>query len=292
MKNWSFWRLRQGVFPVLLFLSGCGGGGSAASSPADTTVAEVPPPAQILSLDHVTLTLPEKADGSMGGYPARTVKAAELQPSASSSRGYESGYFQSATVGADTGVVLWCPVNGAMSSATSDSPRTEFRHQVTAGVNDSWTVAEGSPVTMQTEFSLLQMPPLKKAVIVAQIHGNKMLDATGASVSAPPLMLVYAEEIDATHHQLRVKVRSSPDAVNYVYSSTVLTRFQGLGEWQALSVSVRGGSILVNGRAFPVDARWSGVGVYFKAGVYLDEVGTDATQGGRVLMRKLAFVRE
>ena len=177
-------------------LPACGGGGGSGDGP-DT--AAPPAPADLLDLAHVTLTLPVKADGTTGGMPARTLKTAELLPSAARPRGYESEFFRATVLegtGGASAVMLWCPVTGALSSATSDSPRTEFRHQRQTGVNDGWTIGAGSPVAMALDILPTQMPPLRGTVIVAQIHGWQMTDARGAVVSAPPLLLVVVERRD------------------------------------------------------------------------------------------------
>lgn len=272
-------------------LPACGGGGGDGTDAASS----LPPPAELLDLDHVTLTLPVKADGTTGGLPARTLKTAELLPSAGAPRGHESDWFRSVWVdgtGArgEAAVMFWCPVTGALSSATSDSPRTEFRHQVRSGANDGWTIGAGSPVTMTIDILPTQMPPQRGTVIVAQIHGWQMTDASGAVVSAPPLLLVVIEPRSTRGWQLRAKLRRSADDSVSGYDSLVLQTFATPGEaWLTLQVAVADMRVHINGQSMPIDPSWRDVGAYYKAGVYLDETGTDPAQGARLLMRRLVF---
>lgn len=277
-------------------LPACGGGASSSDTEDVTPVTPppVPPsPASRLDLTHVTLTLPVKADGTTGGAPARTLKTTELLPSATQSRGYESEFFRS-TFLSDTGdasaVMFWCPVTGALSSGTTDSPRTEFRHQLQAGTNDGWTTGDGSPVTMTVECMLTQLPPQRGTVVVAQVHGFRITDASGALVNAPPLLLVIVEPLAAGGYQVRAKLRRSADDSRTGYDNFVLMKFASLQTWLTLRVWVRDMQVWVNDMAMPIDPTWRDIGQYYKAGVYLDETGTDATQGGRLLMRKLTFL--
>lgn len=279
-------------------LPACGGGASSSDTEDVTPVTPPPvppPPASVLDLTHVTLTLPVKADGTTGGAPARTLKTTELLPSATMSRGYETEFFRSVFVdgtGArpDAAVMFWCPVTGALSSATTDSPRTEFRHQRQSGTNDGWTTADGSPVTMTVECRLTQLPPQRGSVVVAQVHGFRMTDASGALVNAPPLLLVIVEPLAAGGYQVRAKLRRSADDSRTGYDNHVLMKFASLDTWLTLQVWVRDMKVWINGTDFAIDPTWRDIGQYFKAGVYLDETGTDATQGGRLLMRKLTFL--
>ena len=283
-------------------LPACGGGDASAEPPVPpvppipVSENQVPPaPASLLDLTHVALTLPVKADGTTGSAPARTLKTTELLPSATLSRGYESQFFRSVFVdgtGAspDAAVMFWCPVTGALSSATSDSPRTEFRHQRQSGTNDGWTTEDGSPVTMTVECRLTQLPPQRGTVVVAQVHGFRMTDASGAVVNAPPLLLLLVEPVATGGYQVRAKVRRSADDSRTGYDSRVLMQFSSLQTWLTLQVSVRDMNVWINGVDLPIDPTWRTVGQYYKAGVYLDETGTDPTQGGRLLMRKLTFL--
>ncbi|WP_338415406.1 polysaccharide lyase family 7 protein [uncultured Sphaerotilus sp.] len=254
--------------------------------------ASPPPPASLLDLTHVTLTLPVKSDGTTGGTPARTLKATELLPSSAQPRGYESEFFRS-TLLSDAGdasaVTFWCPVTGALSSGTTDSPRTEFRHQLLAGTNDGWTTGDGSPLAMTVECMLTQLPPLRGIVVVAQVHGFRITDASGALVNAPPLLLVLVEPLAAGGYQLRAKVRRSADDSRTGYDNYVLKTFSVLQTWLTLQISVRDMKVWVNEVGMPIDPSWRDIGQYYKAGVYLDEVGTDAAHGGLLLMRQLVF---
>lgn len=279
-------------------LPACGGGSAddPAATPTTTTttpIVEPPPPASLLDLTHVTLTLPVKADGTTGGTPARTLRTSELLPTPARPRGYESEFFRAIALGeADTAsaVRLWCPVTGALSSATTDSPRTEFRHQRLAGTNDGWITGEGSPVEMTLECRLEQLPPLRGTVVIAQVHGFRITDASGALVNAPPLLLVVAESRAAGGYQLRAKVRRSADDSRTGYDQQVLMTFPSLQTWLTLRVSVRDMQVWINGVSLPIDPSWRDIGQYYKAGVYLDETGTDPTQGGRLLIRRLVFL--
>lgn len=270
-------------------LPACGGG---SADPTPPVAASPPPPASLLDLTHVTLTLPVKSDGTTGGTPARTLKTTDLLPSSAQPRGYESEFFRSSFLsdaGDASAVTLWCPITGALSSGTTDSPRTEFRHQLLAGTNDGWTTGDGSPVAMTVECMLTQLPPLRGTVVVAQVHGFRITDASGALVNAPPLLLVLVEPLAAGGYQLRAKVRRSADDSRTGYDNYVLKTFSTLQTWLTLQISVRDMKVWVNEVGMPIDPSWRDIGQYYKAGVYLDEVGTDATQGGRLLMRQLVF---
>ena len=238
-------------------LPACGGGDQGGSDGSGTAVP--PAPADLLDLTHVTLTLPVKADGT-------------------GARG-------------EAAVMLWCPVTGALSSATSDSPRTEFRHQRQTGVNDGWTIGAGSPVAMQLEMRPRQMPPQRGTVIVAQIHGWRMQDVSGATVNAPPLLLVQIEPRSAGGWQLRAKIRRSADGSIAGHDSLVLQTFASLDEapWLVLQMAVADMQVHINGQTMPIGASWRDIGAYYKTGVYLDEIGSDPAQGGRLLMRRMVF---
>lgn len=275
-------------------LPACGGGDQGGSDGSGTAVP--PAPADLLDLTHVTLTLPVKVDGTTGGTPARVLKTTELLPSSRAARGHESDWFRSVWIdgtGArgEAAVMLWCPVTGALSSATSDSPRTEFRHQRQTGVNDGWTIGAGSPVAMQLEMRPRQMPPQRGTVIVAQIHGWRMQDASGATVNAPPLLLVQIEPRSAGGWQLRAKIRRSADGSIAGHDSLVLQTFASLDEapWLVLQMAVADMQVHINGQTMPIGASWRDIGAYYKAGVYLDEIGSDPAQGGRLLMRRMVF---
>lgn len=285
---------------IILFILGalaaCGGGDSvAASSGTSSPVVAVdntnnsnslPRPSELLDLSHVTLSLPI----SSGNGGVQTLSPTQLAPSIEAPRGYESEYLMTVSTSDGPAVQLWCPVNGVLASSSSDSPRTEFRHQVVAGSNDKWLPTDLPARVMTTEFAVLQLPPTKQSVIVGQVHGFRITGTNGALINAAPLLLAYFELSKAGDYVLNLKLRDNPDPAQLgIYSSSTIARTPQLGRWQLLRIQADGDALIVNGQRLILDTRWHNVGLYFKSGLYLDETGIDPSKGAKLLLRQLTF---
>lgn len=239
---------------------------------------------------HFTLTLPVDSNGSTQGGLARVVSGAQLSPTSNPSLGYRSEYFD-LVHDSVWGVKFWCPLAGAVSSATSDSPRTELRHQLALGVNDGWDPFD--PIGHKLRFlaRIERVPRSNGTIIVAQVHGHR-LTTTDGTINAAPLMLLYLEPDPASHgsYRIRAKTRPNPDPrQSATYMSDIIRDSVHLGDQIEIEVAVAKSTWNINGKTRAIPTAWAGVNVYFKCGVYLDDRNMAASpdDGGAITMYAL-----
>ena len=241
-------------------------------------------PAQLLDLTHTSLTLPIKADGTEGGYPAETLPASQVSPPDHPERGYTSKYFFADHDPNGDGVSFFCPITGAANSPDAPHPRSELRHQVTPGKNDGWLPSSPADHAMSATLAVKKAPPGSGEVIIGQIHGLTQVSGPGAGTNAYPLLLIsFIYDFTAATGTVKATVKGNPDDSNSP-PSTSFTLQQGvhLGDLIHYEVHAHDGAVTVNGTKTLLSSAWDGVQGYFKAGAYVQSVGSDATQGGLV----------
>lgn len=220
----------------------------------------------MLDLSTWNLTIPQRG-------PAATISTAKL------GRDYESAYFRRSA----DGVEFWVPVNGAHTSG-SEFPRTELREARPDGRLVTWRypLAENQMVaTLRVEAV-----PSSRRMVIGQIHSN----GSGSAEALPLVKLVYQQRLDKA--RVQALVRDRPDDITTrtytVYDGIPLgdtfTYRLGVSSSGVLSVQVENGQV-----SQQLDTQWAYQGLYFKAGLYLQDNRGPASEGGRATFTDLSI---
>lgn len=179
---------------------------------------------------------------------------------------------------ADGSLTFWAPVDGATTRG-SQYARTELRETMRPpDTSVNW--ARTDPARLEATLRVEQLPAATRKIVVGQIHGYNVEDS-----SIGPLLLLYVVDGD-----LVVSLRDTPTGKSQV-RSTVMTGL-ALGRAFSYVVDVRGAVVTVSVDGTerfrsPVTTAWDGVGLYFKAGVYLQASGGASDDGGRATFTAL-----
>ncbi|KAF1055090.1 MAG: hypothetical protein GAK43_00519 [Stenotrophomonas maltophilia] len=220
----------------------------------------------MIDLSTWNLTLPQ-------GRPPLTIATARLASD------YQSDYFRRTP----DGVVFWAPVNGSHTS-NSEYPRTELRETQSNGKPFNWRYAR---MDSQLRASLrIDTLPSSRRVVIGQIHS----DGWGSGDAAPLVKLVYQLRLD--QGRILAQVRSRPDDAT-TKEFTVLDgipmgrRFSyrlGVSHEGVLSISVNDQKLTQQ-----LDPQWANQGLYFKAGVYLQDNRGPVSEGGQATFSELSI---
>jgi hypothetical protein len=189
------------------------------------------------------------------------------------SAGYQNPpYF---TANGDQSLSMFCPVTGVHSSGSAYA-RTELREMNLDGTLARWRVGERAQ-GLHASFTISQVPSLQK-IVVGQIHAD-----TSGIAEAEPLAKLVFQSLQGELGTLRLLLRIKPtDSVSY---SVPIASAIAWGETVTyhLQVSLDGMlTVIANGDQvrLPIDASWRSQGLYFKAGVYVqDNAGLDSEGG-------------
>lgn len=162
-------------------------------------------------------------------------------------------------VGSDGSVTFMAASDGATTRG-SQYPRSELREQLTSGDNrDNWT--SDQTATLSGELAVEKVPESTEKLIFAQIHGYN-----GDDSDIGPLVMLYY-----VRGEIQIVVRAQPtdDEQTRTVAATI-----PLGQRFSYEIAVRDRDlrISVDGKT-AVDTRisddWDDVGLYFKAGAYV-----------------------
>jgi hypothetical protein len=236
------------------------------------------PPGGNFDLTHWKLTLPSGSAGS----------PTEISPTQLAG-GFTNANFYTA---ADGSMTFWCPVNGVTTSGSS-YPRSELREEINGLADDDayWTIGQ-FPVSELTATLEVQQYPndqSKQRVIIGQIHASGF----------PVLKLVY--EHDKGYGMIVAQVNTNIPTADDEKDVTVASGVADLTTNTVFSYDIK--TVVSNGIATLyvsvnnyaptgiVETAWingSNNGLYFKAGDYCQESGTNSTLGGKVAFYALS----
>lgn len=220
----------------------------------------------MLDLSTWNLTIPQRG-------PAATISTAML------SRDYQSPYFQRNA----NGVVFWVPVNGAHTNG-SEYPRTELRETLPNGALYSWRYAKADNLLVAT--LRVDAVPSSRRMVIGQIHS----DGSSSAEALPLVKLVYQQRLNLG--RVQALVRDRPDDI----TTRTYTVYDGIPQGEAfsyrlgvsrsgvLSIQVKDGQLTQQ-----LDPQWAHQGLYFKAGLYLQDNRGPASEGGRATFSNLSI---
>lgn len=220
----------------------------------------------MLDLSTWNLTIPQRG-------PAATISTAKL------GRDYQSPYFRRSA----EGVEFWVPVNGARTSG-SEYPRTELRETRPDGRLVTWRYPLADNLMVAT--LRVESVPSSRRMVIGQIHSN----GSGSAEALPLVKLVYQQRLDKA--RVQALVRDRPDDITTrtytVYDGIPLgdtfTYRLGVSSSGVLSVQVENGHV-----SQQLDTQWAYKGLYFKAGLYLQDNRGPASEGGRATFTDLSI---
>lgn len=220
----------------------------------------------MLDLSTWNLTIPQRG-------PAATISTAKL------GRDYQSPYFRRSA----DGVEIWVPVNGAYTSG-SEFPRTELRETKPDGRLVTWRYPLAENLMVAT--LRVEAVPSSRRMVIGQIHSN----GSGSAEALPLVKLVYQLRLDKA--RVQALVRDRPDDITTrtytVYDGIPLgdtfTYRLGVSSSGVLSVQVEDGKV-----SQQLDTQWAYQGLYFKAGLYLQDNRGPASEGGRATFTDLSI---
>lgn len=218
----------------------------------------------MLDLSTWNLTTPQRG-------PAATVSTAMLR------RDYQSPYFHRSA----NGVELWVPVNGAHTQG-SEFPRTELRETLPSGALHTWRYPKADNLLVAT--LRIDAVPSSRRMVIGQIHS----DGRSSAEALPLVKLVYQQRLELGRVQALVRERPD-DATTRTYTvydgialGEAFSYRLGVSRSGVLSIQVKGGQLTQQ-----LDPRWANQGLYFKAGLYLQDNRGPATEGGRATFSNL-----
>lgn len=223
----------------------------------------------MLDLSTWNLTIPQRG-------PAATIATAKLN------RDYQSRYFQRSV----NGVEFWVPVNGAHTNG-SEYPRTELRETLPNGALHSWRYPKADNLLVAT--LRVNAVPSSRRMVIGQIHSN----GSGSTEALPLVKLVYQQRLNLG--RVQALVREHPDDV----STRTYTVYEGIPLGEAFSYRLgvsRGGVLSIQVKDGQVtqqlDPQWAYQGLYFKAGLYLQDNRGPASEGGRATFSNLTIYHQ
>lgn len=218
----------------------------------------------MLDLSTWNLTTPQRG-------PAATVSTAMLR------RDYQSPYFHRSA----NGVELWVPVNGAHTQG-SEFPRTELRETLSSGALHTWRYPKADNLLVAT--LRIDAVPSSRRMVIGQIHS----DGRSSAEALPLVKLVYQQRLELGRVQALVRERPD-DATTRTYTvydgialGEAFSYRLGVSRSGVLSIQVKDGQLTQQ-----LDPRWANQGLYFKAGLYLQDNRGPATEGGRATFSNL-----
>jgi hypothetical protein len=215
----------------------------------------------MIALDTWNLSIPV-------GTPATTINTPQLVA------GFTDGYFKSG----DT-LFFWAPVTGS-KTANAIYPRSELRETKADGSVYNWNYGAADNM-LRAALAVNQVPSTGK-VVIGQIH---------CYGSTEPMLKLEYQYMDAKRlGQIVVKYRLTPDA-----EPTVTTVALKVPLNQRFTYTIHltpAGNLTVNAFQYQwhvkVDSSWAAKGLYFKAGVYVQDNTGYATEGGAATFYKLS----
>lgn len=227
------------------------------------------PPSDNFDLSHWKLTLPVDASGARSG---TAYEVPELS-------GYRSSWFYT---GADGAMTFWAPVVGA-TTKSAHYARSELREMLDPAHTDvNWSDADTS--LLEASLRVNRVPDATGKVVVGQIHGYN---------TDPLVKLQYEFSSKDNTGKLSAIINPTPVAggqaiVKYTLASDIALdqRFYYRVKVykRVLYLSANSGTQL----SYAIDRSWESVGLYFKAGAYVQATGSSNADGARVSFLRLA----
>eukprot|EP00611_Tribonema_gayanum_P019013 TRINITY_DN3239_c0_g1_i4.p1 TRINITY_DN3239_c0_g1~~TRINITY_DN3239_c0_g1_i4.p1 ORF type:complete len:345 (+),score=96.26 TRINITY_DN3239_c0_g1_i4:175-1209(+) len=241
------------------------------ASQVQADLSSTVPPAQNFDMSHWKLTLPVDRNGGVTG-EAMEMSSSQL----ATMPGYSAKWFKTASNG---GLSMEAAINGATTSGSS-YPRSELREQMVTGSDSANWYASGNAV-LEAQLTINNVPSTTGKIVVGQIHG----------VDAAPLVKLRYVWTASGGGKLDALVKATPSSttdVSYRLSSNL-----PLKERFEYRISVSRGVMTMSVNKEPpmqhvISSQWASVGLYFKAGVYVQADGTSSTDISRVTFYRLA----
>lgn len=228
-------------------------------------------PAQNFDLSHWKLTLPVDRNVGVSG-EAMELSSAQLM----AAPGYSAKWFRTSSNG---GLNMEAAINGATTRGAS-YPRSELREQMVSGRDAPNWYSSGNAV-LEAQLAINNVPSTTGKIVVGQIHG----------VDVAPLVKLRYVYTASGGGKLDALVKATPSSTSdiaYRLASNLPlnTRFS-----YRISVS-RGVMTMSVNKERPathvIGSQWASVGLYFKAGAYVQADGGSSTDIGRVTFYQLA----
>lgn len=164
----------------------------------------------------------------------------------------------------------------------SEFPRSELRETLSSGRPYNWRYARADNWLEAT--LRIEAVPSTRRMIIGQIHS----DGSNSGQAAPLVKLLYQLRLD--QGRVQALVRERPDDGG----TRAYTLMDGIPLGQSFSYRIgvsRSGllSVSVNGSALEqqLDPQWAYQGLYFKAGLYLQDNRGPSSEGGRATFSEL-----
>lgn len=186
---------------------------------------------------------------------------------------YQSDWFYVADDGALT---FWVPVNGAIGG-TSTHPRSELREVIDPALpSSSWRWSDDA--ALDAELKIEQAPRASGRIVIGQVHG--------IGSPSPLLLLQYTYDAGTGKGFVEAIVNSTPQGDAAQRRHDPLASGIPLGARFHYRLAVSAGVLVaeVEGRSiqYIIGPAWDEVNLYFKAGAYIQDVGSSSTDGGQV----------
>jgi hypothetical protein len=190
-------------------------------------------------------------------------------------------------------MIFFAPLNGA-TTPNSSYPRCELLEAL-PGYPPTWTIKQFRSNTLTASLLVSQVPPSKR-IVIGQIHDTAKTDVYGHAASNSPLLKVYYDmnPLDPNKRPcngcIYGQVRIVPaygnflkivNLVNNVPLNTLFKYQMTLLRDGTLTIKANDTSTVV--KLNPSNNNilgWGAQGLYFKAGMYVQDEGSSSVLGG------------
>lgn len=220
------------------------------------------PPSERFDLEHWKLTIPD-ADAS------------EVWPE-HLANGYVSEYFYTTPTGA---MVFRAPVGGG-TTKNSSYPRSELREMINpADDNQNWT-ADGIH-SLNATCQVVKATDREK-VIVGQIHGFQARPLVKLQWEKGRINALVKRYVEGDNEDIKYTFKSQPGHQPFSYQ---ITMRDGVLE-------LRVNNETITHDVYATDPRWANVGLYFKAGAYVQDDEGNGSETGEVHFTELVALHQ
>ncbi len=247
-------------------------------------------PSSNFNLSQWNITFPIPLNGGKGDAISISSKTLNGNPTQNTGYAIPPYFYTEPTTGA---MIFFAPLNGA-TTPNSNFPRCELLEAL-PGYPTTWTLKRFASNTLTASLLVSQVPPSKR-VVIGQIHQTGKTDVYGHASSKGPLLKVYYD-MNALDPNKRAcngciygQVRVVPAYGNFLKIVNLVSNVPLNKLFKYQMTLLRDGTLTIKANDTSTVVRvntssnntvgWGAQGLYFKAGMYVQDEGSSSVLGG------------